>query len=123
MDFSFDQRACVSCGARCCLGKEGYIFLKPTEMEAISVFLKLPFEVFTRKYIKKVGYRYSLLEKPAKDPKEGYACVFLDEESKRCQIYPVRPKQCQTFPFWECFKSEKGIEELCALCPGVKPLN
>ncbi|BCZ17382.1 hypothetical protein NHP190003_06640 [Helicobacter sp. NHP19-003] len=92
-------------------------------MEAISAFLKLPFEKFTLQYIKKVGYKYSLLEKPASDPKEGYACVFLDEETKQCQIYPVRPKQCQTFPFWECFQNPKKVKELCALCPGVKPLN
>ncbi|BDQ28469.1 YkgJ family cysteine cluster protein [Helicobacter ailurogastricus] len=124
MDFSFNPKACMACGAKCCLGQEGYIFVKPSEMQAISEFLNLPFETFTLKYIKKVAYHYSLLEKPARDPKEGYACVFLDEETKLCQIYPVRPKQCRTFPFWEVFKSEEGFKQLCALCPGVQiPFN
>ncbi|BCZ19265.1 hypothetical protein NHP190012_09070 [Helicobacter sp. NHP19-012] len=89
-------------------------------MQAISTFLNLPFESFTLKYVKKVGYAYSLLEKPASNPKEGYACIFLDENTKLCQIYPVRPKQCKTFPFWECFKDVKEMRKLCALCPGVK---
>jgi Fe-S-cluster containining protein len=27
------------------------------------------------------------------------ACAFLDKDN-RCKIYPVRPKQCATWPFW-----------------------
>ncbi|BCD69975.1 hypothetical protein SNTW_06200 [Helicobacter suis] len=89
------------------------------QMRAISAFLNLPFETFTLKYIRKVQNAYSLLEKPAHNLKDGWACVFLEEETKRCRIYPVRPKQCVTFPFWECFKSKQQLEKLAALCPGV----
>ena len=28
------------------------------------------------------------------------ACPFLGADN-RCHIYPVRPKQCATWPFWE----------------------
>jgi Fe-S-cluster containining protein len=27
-------------------------------------------------------------------------CVFLDNETNFCKIYPVRPIQCSTYPFW-----------------------
>ena len=48
---------------------------------------------------------------------ENYACLFFDTESGQCRIYPVRPRQCRSFPFWDCFKQhpEKALEE----CPGV----
>ena len=33
-----------------------------------------------------------------------YDCVFLKEDPERgrktCSIYPVRPLQCRTWPFW-----------------------
>ncbi|WP_163565667.1 YkgJ family cysteine cluster protein [Helicobacter suis] len=117
--FSFNPNACTTCGARCCLGKRGYVFVSVEQMRAISAFLNLSFETFTLKYIRKVQNAYSLLEKPAHDAKNGWACVFLEEETKRCRIYPVRPKQCATFPFWECFKTKQQLEKLAALCPGV----
>jgi Fe-S-cluster containining protein len=28
------------------------------------------------------------------------ACIFLDRTTNQCQIYPVRPVQCRTYPFW-----------------------
>ncbi|GLP63377.1 hypothetical protein HpBGD133_16290 [Helicobacter pylori] len=51
----------------------------------ISAFLQLELEEFSQKYVKKVGYKFSLLEKDAKE--WGLACVFLDLETKKCQIY------------------------------------
>ncbi|WP_104761657.1 YkgJ family cysteine cluster protein [Helicobacter cetorum] len=119
-DFSFDNKACENCGAKCCVGDSGYIFVSAQDMQRMSVFLGLEFEEFTKKYVKKVGYKYSLIEKDAKDL--GLACVFLDLETKRCQIYSVRPKQCQTFPFWDSVKnfSKEQKEAFCQSCPGIK---
>jgi Fe-S-cluster containining protein len=31
---------------------------------------------------------------------DGPACIFLDRTTNHCQIYPVRPVQCRTYPFW-----------------------
>ena len=33
------------------------------------------------------------------DPEDELACVFLTK-TKKCSIYPVRPLQCLTYPFW-----------------------
>ena len=51
-----------------------------------------------RKYVRKVGNRYSLKEsKPSRD------CVFLqpaEDGGRRCAVYQVRPSQCRNWPFW-----------------------
>jgi Fe-S-cluster containining protein len=36
----------------------------------------------------------------ADDIVSGPACIFLDRTTNQCQIYPVRPVQCRTYPFW-----------------------
>ncbi|MBR2495195.1 YkgJ family cysteine cluster protein [Helicobacter sp.] len=115
-DFGFDGSACKSCGGRCCVGESGYIFLTLKEVESIAAFLGVEFEKFVLHYVKKVGYRFSLIEKSYED---GFACVFFDTQKKQCGIYETRPAQCRTFPFWEGFQSKSELTELCALCPGV----
>lgn len=115
--YSFDCKACESCGGKCCTGESGYIFASVTELCLIAKFLGMEFEEFTKTYVKKVGYKFSLIEKVYQ---EGYACVFFDETMKQCGIYPVRPKQCRDFPFWEIFKEEQYLHSLLRECKGVK---
>lgn len=110
-DFSFNPDKCAECGGKCCIGESGYIFLSVGEMRGVAEFLGLEFDDFTGRFIRQVGAQYSLNEKPYNG---GYACVFFDEASKRCGIYPVRPKQCRTFPFWEVFRGNKeGAKREC----------
>jgi Fe-S-cluster containining protein len=35
-----------------------------------------------------------------RETETGPSCVFLDTETNQCTIYPVRPIQCSTYPFW-----------------------
>jgi len=115
-DFGFDQSACISCGGHCCTGESGYIWVKYDEIIAISDFLNLTPEKFGIIYIKKVKHRYSLVEYNRKDHND-FACIFFDEKINGCTIYPVRPLQCRTFPFWDQFKNSK--EEVKKECPGI----
>jgi len=110
-DFKFNADACKECEGNCCIGESGYIWVNPKEIENIANFLNMKKEDFINKYLIKVGYKYSIKEKPYKN---GYACIFFE---KGCKIYDVRPKQCRTFPFWEYFKN--NIDELLKECPGV----
>ena len=112
--FAFNPLACQECEGRCCTGESGYIWLNPKEMENIANLLELKFDEFTSRYVKKVGYKYSLIEKKNGD---NYECIFFDSKLKRCSIYEARPKQCRTFPFWENFK--KNIDEVVKECPGI----
>ena len=109
--YKFNQNACKECEGNCCIGESGYIWVSPKEIEEISKFLKTDVEKFKEMYLIKVGYKYSIKEKPYKN---GFACIFF---ANGCSIYPVRPKQCRTFPFWDYFKTR--VNELKKECPGI----
>jgi Fe-S-cluster containining protein len=114
-DFKFAPSACEACGGACCTGASGYIWTKYSEIEAMANFLELTVEEFATIYLKKVKHRYSIIEKKIDD--DNFACIFFDEKLKQCGIYPVRPRQCKTFPFWETFKNNK--QEVINECPGI----
>jgi uncharacterized protein len=82
----------------------------------MACHLKLPVELFMRRYIRQVGSRFSLVELKKRD----YDCVFLQD--CRCRVYEVRPRQCKTFPWWkENLNSEKSWEEASKHCEGIGP--
>ncbi|MFW6189977.1 MAG: YkgJ family cysteine cluster protein [Planctomycetota bacterium] len=102
---------CSRCNA-CCGGAPGYVWVEREEIERIAAFLGLETKEFTRRYCRKVWWRISLVEMPDGD------CVFLSDEG--CRIYPVRPTQCRTFPFWpDIVKSRRRWERAGRRCPGV----
>lgn len=111
--YSFNPNKCKECGGKCCTGESGYIFVSPKEIVEIAEFLGLDFESFSQNYIKKVGYRYSLLD--VTQDHKTYSCIFFEDGI--CQIYPKRPKQCISFPFWDYYKDH--FEELSKECIGV----
>lgn len=113
--YGFDPSACEACGGHCCTGESGYIWAKYAEIESMAAFVNLSVEEFATMYLRKVKHRYSLIEK--KLDEDNHACIFFDETIKRCSIYPVRPRQCRTFPFWEQFKAEE--QEVRRECPGI----
>ena len=112
--FAFEPLACSSCEGRCCTGESGYIWITPKEMQDVAKLLEMESDEFTSNYVKKVGYRYSLVERRVD---ESYECIFFDSKLKRCSIYEARPKQCRTFPFWDSFKDD--IDEVVKECPGI----
>ena len=114
--FAFDSEKCSTCGARCCRGGRGYVWLRREDIERLCVYLQIDFNKLEKGYLKKVNYRYSLLEKPIN--KREFACIFLDEKTNRCSVYPARPLQCRSFPFWDSLK-EISLEELQKECPGI----
>ena len=112
--FCFDDTRCKTCKAFCCIG-EGYVFLTDEDIERISKFLGLSRENFLKTYTRKVFNKIALIDLVIKNEKR---CVFLDD-NYRCEIYPVRPKQCESFPFWEKLK-ELSLSELKKLCPATE---
>ena len=113
-DFSFNEEACKDCGGKCCIGEPGNVFVNEWDIEKLSSHFKLERAEFIKKYLRKVGVRYSFKEVHFED---GFACVFFDQQNKQCQIYDLRPKQCRLFPFWDYYKKHK--EELKKECIGV----
>ena len=88
---------CQQCG-RCCSGPAtGYIWVTKPEIELIADFLRIEPEQLRKKYLRRVGLRITIIEQ--KDTKD---CIFLRKTGgqRQCMIYPVRPGQCRTWPFW-----------------------
>jgi len=103
---------CTGCGD-CCTGAPGYVWVNKAEIEAIAEHLGQEVEAFERKYVRQIGIRKSLVEFLNGD------CVFFDGETRKCEIYDLRPRQCRTWPFWRSnLKSEETWEEVCEVCPG-----
>ncbi len=108
---------CLGCG-NCCAGPdEGFIWTSSEEAERIAKFLEMPPGRFRRKYLKRLFNRSSIIEDAAtKD------CVFLTKHGKGrgCKIYPVRPNQCRTWPFWTSnLHSPDTWNEAAVRCPGI----
>jgi uncharacterized protein len=117
-DFKYNPQTCDYCGGRCCYGESGYIWLNNTEIRNIAEFLNIGIEKFISDYLRKENGKYTI-----KDIKfqNCYSCLFFDREKGRCSIYPVRPAQCRTYPFWKIYKDDS--ESLFTECPGVEELE
>jgi uncharacterized protein len=101
---------CRQCGA-CCIGSPGYVYVNRNEIKKIAAYSGIPLEDLVRDYLRPFGGSYSIMEH-----RDG-RCFFYD---KGCAIYPVRPLQCRTFPFWiDTLRSEKKWNALRKECPGI----
>ena len=118
---------CVGCG-RCCAGpEEGYVWVTPEEVAAIAAYLGRPAAEVMRRYVRCEDGRLSLVEDA-----ETRDCVFLNAPSaaregapagpaqRTCAIYPVRPMQCRTWPFWAHNLTAPGAWARAGRrCPGI----
>ena len=103
---------CTQCG-NCCTGAPGFVWVNRGEIAALAKLLGMTVADFEAKYVRKVGNRNSLIEYANGD------CVFWDREAG-CTIYPVRPPQCRTWPFWESHvPTSQAWNELRQVCPGA----
>ncbi|MEM7260477.1 MAG: YkgJ family cysteine cluster protein [Planctomycetota bacterium] len=100
--------SCTQCG-KCCR-VEGYVWVDAEAVREIAAYLGLSDEEFGKRYVRRVKRRHSLIEKP------NLECIFWDNG---CTIYPVRPVQCRTFPFWrENLQNPDAWDEVTEECPG-----
>ncbi|MCK6482854.1 MAG: YkgJ family cysteine cluster protein [Phycisphaerae bacterium] len=106
---------CTQCG-NCCTGAPGYVWVTREERNQIAEFLNGQANMTEREYLRRVGFRHSLVERSNGD------CIFLTNvNGKRiCSIYPVRPHQCRTWPFWSSnLRSPQSWEAASRDCPGM----
>ena len=107
---------CTQCG-NCCSGPPGYVWVTREEIQKIAEFLERKDGTLPEGTLRRVGFKYSLAERPNGD------CVFLinsAEGKKICSIYPVRPLQCRTWPFWnQNLRTPTAWAEAGERCPGM----
>jgi Fe-S-cluster containining protein len=112
---------CHACG-HCCSGEsEGLVFIYDEEIRAISTHLKMSETDFLYTYCDVVEAAYKGEYVPTiviKMNPNTNNCIF-QQANDSCIIYPVRPFQCRSFPFWT-LNVENAItwEKLKEICPG-----
>jgi len=122
---------CSQCG-NCCTGGPGYVWISNVEIDRLAEHLKIPRKQVIERYCRKVEGKYSLKEH--RNAQGLYDCTFLKEvkvasegngdqvvHTKRiCTVYPVRPLQCRTWPFWsENLASPDRWNRSAVRCPGM----
>jgi Fe-S-cluster containining protein len=112
---------CSQCG-NCCTGGPGYVWISEIEIERLAAHLKLTREKVIDEYCRKVEGRWSLRER--RTPQGLYDCIFLRSPEgggrKSCSIYPVRPLQCRTWPFWpELMSNRANWDRASKRCHGM----
>jgi Fe-S-cluster containining protein len=126
---------CTTCG-NCCTGGPGYVFVSDEEISRVAAHLNLGVPAFKKQYCRKVLGRVSLKE--VRRPNGLHDCVFLTElpaeplgrdlepgepvplGRRVCGIYPVRPLQCRTWPFWpENLADRSAWDRAAKGCPGM----
>lgn len=103
---------CTGCG-QCCTGAPGAVWLSELEIEAFAKYFNITRELFLETYTKKIDGKISL-----KDDSYNYDCIFLKEN--KCTVYPLRPHQCRTYPWWpKILESKQEWEEAAKWCEGI----
>lgn len=106
--------SCRKCGNCCRITGAAYVYVTQAEVERMAHCLKLEISTFARKYLRK-----SDEELPALRDKSNSECVFWEG---KCSVYPARPNQCRTFPFWRDNVTTKSAWESLAKeygCQGI----
>ena len=101
---------CQQCGA-CCTGAPGVVRVRDHEIAAIATFLDTSIQetIDTLLFPWEDGHS-------VREDADG-RCLFYEDG---CRIYPVRPRQCRTFPFWvSILRSEARWNSVRRQCPGI----
>jgi len=108
---------CLKCGCCCSGPAEGYIWVRKPEIQLIAKHLNISADQLKKKYLIRAGFRLSIKEDP-----HTHDCVFLRKtaQGKGCTIYPVRPAQCRSWPFWPMnLAGPNTWNEAASRCPGI----
>lgn len=105
---------CSQCGACCCGGEEYYIAVAEADLPRICDHLEIGMAWLKRRYVSPFSRSWYSI-RMGNDGR----CVFLEKDNS-CRIYPVRPVQCQTYPFWpELMESKVVWDNEAKRCEGI----
>jgi len=105
--------ACTRCG-NCCTGEPGTVRVTDVEIATLAVYLGIDLADCHERYTRLLDDgALSLVEKP------NHECIFWSR-AHGCTVYPVRPRQCRTWPFWRASLASPAHWAAAALnCPGM----
>jgi Fe-S-cluster containining protein len=89
------------------------VWVNKAEIAALAAAIGVDVAEFERRNVRKVGIRKSLIEWGNGD------CIFFNGETRTCQVYDARPRQCRTWPFWPSnLVSSETWADTAERCPG-----
>ncbi len=106
---------CTECG-HCCTrrGEHAHVYVNRAEVGALARWLGTTVSAF------RIRYTFGDEEGWTQIRFEGDRCPFLEPETNRCRVYPARPVQCGTFPFWSnLVENGRWTDQARELCEGV----
>ena len=86
---------CDKCVAYCCSIYDR-VQVTPRDIRRLANYFRVLPEVATQRFTKLWGKERILRRKA--DRMFGQACMFLDQETRKCTIYHARPLTCREFP-------------------------
>lgn len=102
---------CTQCGD-CCTGEPGFVWVNDDDLTTLAAFRGEAVDEVRDRFTRTTGRGRTIREKNNGD------CVFF-ESGIGCTVYPVRPPQCRTWPFWESnVATSEAWERTCSVCPG-----
>ncbi len=104
--------SCHQCNNCCRSAQPGWVYVSPAQIERLERLVELGPRAFKERYLTQDEDNDTVLRlKPNGD------CIFWQDG---CTVYPARPRQCRTFPFWsENLESPEAWKELRTFCGGV----
>ncbi|HZU36226.1 MAG TPA: YkgJ family cysteine cluster protein [Gemmataceae bacterium] len=102
---------CTRCG-HCCTGEPGFVWVSDEELAQIAAY-----RGETLEETKALCTRWTTRGRTLREKGNG-DCVFYTRDAG-CTIYPVRPAQCRTWPFWASnVATPEDWQQTCEICPG-----
>ncbi|HUJ01210.1 MAG TPA: YkgJ family cysteine cluster protein [Usitatibacter sp.] len=115
------QYRCDKCPAFCCTYSE--IEVTKRDIERLARRFGLPYGVAEERFTKPDAKGKIRMLRHRKDKVFDSACMFLDQEKRRCTVYESRPGVCRKYPdstrcgyydFLKFEREQQGDEELVA---------
>jgi uncharacterized protein len=101
---------CRQCG-NCCTGDPGRVRISEDALGPMARLLKLSVPDLIHNFLLPSEDGHI-----ARELSDG-RCIFYNNG---CKIYPARPRQCRTFPFWLKFlRNDTQWHALSKSCPGI----
>ena len=86
---------CLNCTAYCCT--YGHIAVAKQDLRRLAKHFGIDRETAKKRFTKKDGEGGRVLRHRF-DPYFQSACLFLDQETRRCTVHEARPSTCRAYP-------------------------
>ncbi len=114
--------SCAKCPAYCCTYNQ--IEITTRDIDRLARHFGVSYKVAEERYTKPDAKETMRMLRHRKDKVFESACMFLDQEKRRCTVYEARPGVCRKYPdssrcgyydFLRFERTQQGDEEYVAL--------